>query len=38
MIEINGVKYIPHYLWVYGSSNCSCGYPVLSYLERVDDE
>lgn len=39
MIEINGVKYIVHYrtVWPWGTTS-SCGEPVISYLERVDEK
>lgn len=36
MIEINGVKYIPHY-WLIYNGPYSCGLPVLAWLERWED-
>ena len=36
MIEIDGVKWYVHYQLVYNGS-CSCGLPVVTWLERVKD-
>ena len=39
IIKMNGSKWLIHYRWVMPySSNCSCcGYPVISYLEKVEE-
>lgn len=38
IIKMNGSKWLIHYRWVYPySSNCTCGYPVISYLEKVEE-
>lgn len=36
--EINGIRYIVHYRWVYPwGIYSSCGYPVISYLEKIEE-